>query len=119
MHHDIAYTVAQNTGKNDKDVKNKKLQVDDKWLKCFKVKTPYDLAAYSAIKSKKVLGLGNNFTMEDLSNELNKGVINKFERKKVVTNHIDEIHSYDLVDMSKYSRVNRYIFINIDIFIQE
>ena len=53
MHHDIAYTVAQNTGINDKDIKNKKLQADDKWLKCFKVRTPYDLAAYSAIKAKK------------------------------------------------------------------
>ena len=45
-------------------------------VKIFKIKTPYDLAAYSAIKSKKVLGLGNNFTMGDLSEELNKGVIN-------------------------------------------
>ena len=31
--------------------------------------------------TKQKLGLGNNFTMEDLSNELNKSVINKFERK--------------------------------------
>ena len=119
MYHDIAHTIAQNTGKNDKDIKNKKLEADDEWLKCFKVRTPYDLAAYSAIKSKKVLGLENNFTMEDLSNELNTGVINKFERKKVVINHIDEIHSCDLVDMTKYSRVNKgykYIFTNIDIF---
>ena len=118
MHHDIAYTVAQNIGKNDKDTKNKKLEADDKWLKCFKVRTPYDLAAYSAIKSKKVLGLGN-FTMDDLSNELNKGVIDKFKRKKVVINHIDEIHSCDLVDMTKYSTMNegyQYIFTNIDIF---
>ena len=119
MHHDIAYTVAQNIGKYDKDIKNKKLQADDKWLKSFKVTTPYDLAADSAIKSKKVLGLGNDFTMKDFSNELKKGVINKFERKKVVINHIDEIHSCDLFDMVKYSRVNRgykYIFTNIDIF---
>ena len=118
MYHDIAYAVAQNTGINDKDIKNKKLQADEKWLKCFKVKTPYDLAAYSAIKSKKVLGLGN-FTMEDLSNELNKPVINKFPRKKIIINHIDEIHSCDLVDMTKYSRINKgykYIFTNIDIF---
>ena len=95
------------------------MQADDKWLKCFKVRTPYDLAAYSAIKSKKILGLGNNFTMEDLSNELNKPVIDKFKRKKVIVNHIDEIHSCDLVDMTKYSRMNKgykYIFINIDIF---
>ena len=119
IYHDIAYTVTQNTGINDKDIKNKKLQADDKWLKCFQVRTPYDLAAYSAIKSKKGLGLGNNFTMQDLSEELNKPVINKFERKKVIVNHIDEIHSCDLVDMTKYSRMNKgykYIFTNIDIF---
>ena len=119
MYHDIAYTIAQNVGKNDKDIKNKKLQTDDKWLKCFKVRTPWDITAYSAFKSIRVLGLGNNFTMEDLSNELNKGVINKFERKKVVINHINEIHNCDLVNMTKYSKMNRgykYIFTNIDIF---
>ena len=73
----------------------------------------------SIINTKQKLGMGNNFTMEDLSEELNKPVINKFERKKIIVNHIDEIHSCDLVDMSKYSRVNRgykYIFTNIDIF---
>ena len=119
MLHDIAYSIAQNTGINDKDIKNKKLRADEKWLRCFKIRTPYDLAAYSAIKSKKVLGLGNNFTMEDLSQELNNGVINKFERKKVIVNHIDEIHSCDLVDMTKYFRINKgykYIFTNMDIF---
>ena len=57
--------------------------------------------------------------MQDLSEELNKPVINKFERIKIVINHTDEIHSCDLVDMQKYSRMNkgyRYIFTNIDIF---
>ena len=71
------------------------------------------------INTKQKLGMGINFTIEDLSNELNKPVINKFERKKVIVNHIDEIHSCNLVDMQKYSRVNKgynYIFTNIDIF---
>ena len=57
--------------------------------------------------------------MEYLSNELNKPVINKFPRKKIIVNYIDEIHSCDLVDMVKYSRMNKgykYIFTNIDIF---
>ena len=35
MYHDIAYTVAQNIGKNDKDIKNKKLQAYEKWFKMF------------------------------------------------------------------------------------
>ena len=70
--------------KNNKDIKERKLQADEKWLKCFKPRSPWDIAAYSVIKSKKLLGLGHNFTMEDLSNELNKPVINKFERKKLL-----------------------------------
>ena len=119
MYHDVKYTVAENIGRDSKDIKNRKLKADKEWLDCFKPRTPYDMLAYSAIKSKKLLGLGNNFTMEDLSNELNKPVINKFKRKRVIVNHIDEIHSCDLVDMVKYSKVNRgykYIFTNIDIF---
>ena len=119
MLHDIDYTVAQNIGRNPKDVKNRKLQADDKWLDCFKVRTPYDALAYSAIKTKKTLGLGNNFTMEDLSNELNKPTINKFPRQKIIVKHINEIHSTDLVDITQYSKINKgykYIFTNIDIF---
>ena len=72
------------------------------------------------ISSKKKLGLGNDFNMKDLSEELNKPVINKFPRKKIIVNYIDEIHSCDLVDMQKYSRMNKgykYIFTNIDISI--
>ena len=71
------------------------------------------------LKVKKTLGLGNDFTMNVLSEELNKPVINKFTRKKIIVNYIDEIHSCDLVDMQKYSRMNKgykYIFTNIDIF---
>ena len=77
MYHDIDYAVAESIGKNDKDVKRLKHIADDK---CFKVRTPYDALAYSKIK--KILGLGNNFTMEDLSQELNKPLINKIPRKK-------------------------------------
>ena len=55
MFHDIDYTVAENVGQNSKDVKNKKLEADEKWLNCFKVRTPYDMLAYSAIKTKITL----------------------------------------------------------------
>ena len=81
---------------------------------------PYGtFAIKQIINTKQKLGMGNDFTIDDLSQELNKAVINKFERKKVIVNHIDEIHSCDLVDMTKYSRINKgykYIFTNIDIF---
>ena len=35
MLHDIKYTVAENTGQNAKDIKNKKLEADKEWLDCF------------------------------------------------------------------------------------
>ena len=57
--------------------------------------------------------------MEDLSNELNKPTTQKFSRKKVIVNYINEIHSTDLVDMTQYSKINKgykYIFTNIDVF---
>ena len=114
--HDVDYTLAKNL--KDKHI------ADEKMIKAIN-ELPYNQQQYGTflvkniIQSKKKLGFGNNFTMEELSNELNKPVINKFERKKIIVNHIDEIHSCDLVDMQKYSRVNKgykYIFTNIDIF---
>ena len=78
----------------------------------FKEKPWGTFAIKQIINNKQRFGLGN-FNMEDLSEELNKGVINKFERKKIIVNYIDEIHSCDLVNMVKYSKVNRaykYIF---------
>ena len=71
------------------------------------------------INTKQKLGMGNNFTMVDLSEELNKSVTHKFQRKKTIVNYIDHIHSADLVDMKMYSKINKgynYIFTNIDIF---
>ena len=114
--HDVDYTLAKNL--NDKHIADKKM-IDSI------NKLPYNQRQWDTylvkniIKSKKTLGLGNDFTMNDLSNELNKPVISKFPRKKIIVNHIDEIHSCDLVDMVKYSRINKgytYIFTNIDIF---
>ena len=58
MYHDISYSITENTGINNTDVKNKKLQADKKWLECFKPRSTWDIAAYTAIKSKKILGLG-------------------------------------------------------------
>ena len=71
MIHDIMYTVAENIGRDSKDIKNRKLDADKEWLDCFKPRTPFDMLAYSAIKSKKTLGLGNN-PNEILSQELHK-----------------------------------------------
>ena len=114
--HDVDYDLS-------KSLKDKH-HADEKMIKAIN-ELPYDQQQYGTflvkniIRSKRKLGLGNNFTMEDLSNELNIPTINKFERKKVIVNHINEIHSADLVDMTQYSKINKgykYIFTNIDVF---
>ena len=114
--HDVDYTLSKSL--RDKHI------ADDKMIKAIN-ELPYNQQQYGTflvkniIRSKRKLGLGNNFTMEDLSNELNKATINKFERQKVIANHINEIHSTDLVDMTQYSKINKgykYIFTNIDVF---
>ena len=114
--HDIDYSLAKSL--KDKHITDQKminsinkLPYKDKQWGTFLVK--------NIISSKKKLGFGNDFTMNDLSNELHKPVINKIPRKKIIVNYIDEIHSCDLVDMQKYSRMNKgfeYIFTNIDVF---
>ena len=114
--HDVDYSLSKNL--KDKHIADKRM-IDSI------NKLPYNQRQYGTflvkniISSKKKLGLGYNFNMNDLSEELNKPIINKFPRKKIIVNYIDEIHSCDLVDMQKYSRMNKgykYIFTNIDIF---
>ena len=114
--HDIDYELSKNINdkyNTDKRMINSinKLPYKDRQWGTFLIK--------NIINSKQKLGMGNNFTMTDLSEELNKPVIHKFKRKKTIVNYIDHIHSADLVDMRIYSKINKgynYIFTNIDIF---
>ena len=110
--HDTCYNIGENKNECDRIMVK---EIDNIPYK----ERPWGTAMVrSIINTKQKLGMGN-FTMNDLSEELNKPVINKFPRKKIIVNHIDEIHSCDLVDMQKYSRMNKgykYIFTNIDIF---
>ena len=113
--HDTCYSIGKN--KNDCD----RIMVKEIDSVPYKDRPWGTFAIKQIINTKQKLGLGNNFTMNDLSEELNKPVINKFKRKKIIVTHIDEIHSCDLVDMTKYSRVNRgykSILTNIDIFLK-
>ena len=74
--HDVDYTLA-------KSLKDKHI-ADEKMISAIN-ELPYNQQQYGTflvknfIRSKRKLGLGNNFTMEDLSNELNKPTIQKFE----------------------------------------
>ena len=114
--HDIDYTLSRNiTDKHNADKRMissiNNLPYKDKQWGTFLVK--------NIINTKQKLGMGNNFTMEDLSEELNKPITHKFKRKKTIVNYIDHIHSADLVDMKMYSKINKgynYIFTNIDTF---
>ena len=77
------------------------------------------MLAYSAIKSKKTLGLGNN-PNEILSKELHKPKRINFERRRVISNHIDHIWGIDLIIMIKYSKQNnnyKYILTVIDFLV--
>ena len=114
--HDVDYDLS-------KYLKDKHL-ADERMIKAIN-ELPYNQQQYrtflvkNIIRSKRKLGLGNNFTMENLSNELNKPSIQKFERQKIIVNHINEIHSAELVDMTQYSKINKgykYIFSIIDVF---
>ena len=118
MFHDIKYAVAENLGGDPKDIKKRKLDADKEWLDCFKPRSPYDMLAYSAIKSKKTLGLGNN-PNKILSQELHKPKRVNFERRRVISNHIDHIWGIDLITMIKYAKQNnnyKYILAVIDFF---
>ena len=111
---DIDYELSRNI--NDKHnadkrmIKNKYITLQRQTIGSFLVK--------NIINTKQKLGMGN-FTMTDLSEELNKPVTHKFKRKKTIVNYTDHIHSCDLVDMKMYSKINKgynNIFTNIDIF---
>ena len=81
MFHDIKYTVAENIGQDSKDIKSKKLEADKEWLNCFKPRSPLDIAAYTAIKSKKTLKLGIENDNKIQKNYINlKGKITYEER---------------------------------------
>ena len=114
--HDVDYSLAKSL--KDKHIADKKM-IDSINKLPYNQKQWGTFLVKNIISSKRKLGLGNDFNMEALSEELNKPVINKFPRKKIIVNYIDEIHSCDLVDMVKYSRMNKgykYIFTNIDVF---
>ena len=63
--------------------------------------TPYNQRPWCSFSIKQIisikqkLGMRNDFTMKDLSEELNKPVTHKFKRKKTVVNYIDHIHFAD------------------------
>ena len=86
--------------------------------------------ARNAIAAKSKLGMGAQIKkrkkpsseenwQEKLADELHTPIKRKFTRRRVITNHIDEIWASDLVEMQQFSKWNkgyRYLLMVIDVF---
>ena len=56
---------------------------------------------------------------QQLADELHKPMKRKFQTRRVIVNHVDEIWAADLVDMQQFSRWNKghkYLLMVIDVF---
>ena len=114
--HDVDYTLAKNL--KDKHI------ADEKMIKAIN-ELPYKDQQYGAflvkniIRSKRKLGLGVENHNKILSEELHKSKRKNYPRRRIIVNHIDEIFAADLVEVQKFSKLNRgyrYLLTCIDIF---
>ena len=112
MNHDICYSIGKN--KNDCDREMVRSLDNLKYGETNKL-TPI---IRSIINKKQQFGLSVN-PNEILSQELHKPKRVNFERRRVISNHIDHIWGIDLITMIKYSKQNnnyKYILTVIDFF---
>ena len=114
--HDVDYTLAKNL--KDKHI------ADEKMIKAIN-QLPYNQQQYGTflvkniIRSKRKLGLGVKNHNKILSEELHKSKRKNYPRRKIIVNHIDDIFAADLVEMQKFTKLNkgyRYLLTCIDIF---
>ena len=112
MNHDICYSIGKN--KNDCDREMVRSLDNLKYGETSK-STPI---IRSIINKKQQFGLSVN-PNKILSQELHKPKRINFERRRVISNHIDHIWGIDLITMIKYSKQNnnyKYILTVIDFF---
>ena len=112
MNHDICYSTGKN--KNDCDKEMVRSLDNLKYGEASK-STPI---IRSIINKKQQFGLSVN-PNEILSQELHKPKRINFERRRVISNNIDNIWGIDLITMIKYSKQNnnyKYILTVIDFF---
>ena len=114
--HDVDYTLAKNL--KDKHI------ADEKMIKAIN-ELPYNQQQYGTflvkniIRSKRKLGLGVEDHNKILSEELHKSKRKNYPRRRIIVNHINEIFAADLVEMQKFSKLNkgyRYLLTCVDIF---
>ena len=112
MKHDICYSIEKNKNDCYREMIN---NLDD--LKYGETSKSTSIIR-EIINTKQKFGLGNN-PNQILSQELHKPRKINFERRKVISNHIDHIWGIDLIIMIKYSKQNKnykYILTVIDFF---
>ena len=112
MNHDICYSIKKNKNECDRKMIN---DLDNLKYGETSKSTPI---IRGIINKKQQLGLSIN-PNQILSQELHKPRKINFERRKVISNHIDHIWGIDLITMIKYSNQNKnykYILTVIDFF---
>ena len=111
--HDTCYSIGENKNKCDIIIVN---EIND---------IPYNQRPWGTfgikqiINTKQKLGMGVENDNKILSEELHKPKRKNYLRRKIIVNHIDEIFAADLVEMQKFSKINkgyRYLLPCIDIF---
>ena len=111
--HDTCYSVGKN--KNDCD----RIMVDEINNIPYKERIYGTFVITQIINSKQKLGLGVENHNNILSEELHKSKRKNYPRRNIIVNHIDEIFAADLVEMQKFTKLNkgyRYLLTCIDIF---
>ena len=111
--HDTCYSIGENKNKCDRIMVN---EIND---------IPYIQRPWGTfgikqiINTKQELGMGVENDNKILSEELHKPKRKNYLRRKIIINHIDEIFAADVVEMQKFSKINksyRYLLTCIDIF---
>jgi hypothetical protein len=148
-YHDVSYYKAEKSGLSSDEILQLKHKADQEMIDRVKDYEPKNwkekLAKFiimNAMKLKLKFGmnliydemlkglekvggkLGRKFTDDEakiIASELHHPIRHKFPRRKVIVNHIDEIHAGDLMDFSKQpiyykKRKYMYILVNVDVF---
>ena len=111
--HDTCYAVGKN--KNDCD----RIMVKEIDNIPYKERPRGTFLIKQIIDKKQKLGLGVENHDKILSEELHKPKRKNYPRRKIIVNHIDEMFAADLVEMRKFTKLNkgyRYLLTCIDIF---
>ena len=112
MNHDICYSIGKNKNICDREMV---ISLDNLKYGETSKSTPI---IRSTINKKQQFSLSVN-PNEILSKELHKPKRVNFERRRVISNHIDHIWGIDLITMIKYAKQNnnyKYILTVIDFF---